>query len=326
MRYFCTTFVAVLLTTCLPVKAQTNLADGIELIVDKAIITYYQIDVSMLPALREAQRQYGDQPEVFRQKLTEIRNDDREILLENELILHEYETGGYNLPESIIDEQLQSYIRNKYGDDRVRFIRTLQQDGKTFEQFRKEFREHLIIQQMRYSHSSGQVIVSPHKIEAYYSQHKDDFKVNGEVKLRMIVLNKPADDTGQTHRLAQDILTKINEGAAFADMAKVYSQDSKRSQGGEWSWFETDKLRKELADVADHLKPGERSGVIDTPEACYLMLIEDKRPEHIRPLNEVRDQIDDVLLAQERDRLQRQWIDKLKKKTFIRYVADAAGS
>lgn len=326
MRYFCAILVAAGLTTGLSASAQPRPADGIEIIVDNAIITYYQIDMSMLPALEEAQRQYGAQPEVLRNKLAEIRKDDREILLENQLILHEYETGGYNLPESIIDEQLQSYIRNKYGDDRVRFIRTLQEDGKTFEQFRKEFREHLIIQQMRYSHSSGQVIVSPHKIEAYYARHKEDFKVDSQVKLRMIVLNKPADDAGQTHRLAQDILTKINEGASFADMAKVYSQDSKRNQGGEWSWFETAKLRKELAEVAGRLKPGEHSGVIDTPEACYLMLIEDRRPEHFRPLNEVREQIDNVLLAQERDRLQRQWIDKLKRKTFIRYVADTAGS
>lgn len=325
MRYICAILVAAALTTALPVNAQPRLADGIEVIVDKAIITYYQIDMSMLPAVNEAQRQYGDKPEVFRKKLEEIRKDDREIQIENQLILHEYETAGYNLPESIIDEQLQSYIRSEYGDDRVRFIRTLQEKGKTFEQFRKEFRERLIIQQMRYSHSSGQVIVSPHKIEAYYAQHKNEFKVNSQVKLRMIVLNKPAGDAGQTRRLAQDILTKINEGASFADMAKVYSQDSKRSQGGDWSWFETDKLRKELAEAAGRLKPGEHSGVIDTPEACYLMLIEDKRPEHFRPLNEVRDQIDDVLLAQERDRLQRQWIDKLKKKTFIRYFEMAGG-
>jgi parvulin-like peptidyl-prolyl isomerase len=71
--------------------------------------------------------------------------------------------------------------------------------------------------------------------------------------------------------------------------------------------------------VAFTLKPGEKSGVIETPEACYLMLVEDKRPEHIKPLNEVRDDIEKTLLAQEGNRLQKQWIDRLKKKTFVRY-------
>jgi hypothetical protein len=49
------------------------------------------------------------------------------------------------------------------------------------------------------------------------------------------------------------------------------------------------------------------------------MLVEDKRPDHIRPLNEVRDDIEKSLLAQERDRRQQQWIERLKRKTFIRY-------
>jgi len=49
------------------------------------------------------------------------------------------------------------------------------------------------------------------------------------------------------------------------------------------------------------------------------MLVEDRRPEHIKPLNEVRDDIEKTLLAQESDRLQKQWIERLKKKTFYRY-------
>jgi hypothetical protein len=49
------------------------------------------------------------------------------------------------------------------------------------------------------------------------------------------------------------------------------------------------------------------------------MLLEDKRPAHIKSLNDVREDIEKTLLAQERDRLQKQWNEKLKKKTFVRY-------
>ena len=48
------------------------------------------------------------------------------------------------------------------------------------------------------------------------------------------------------------------------------------------------------------------------------MLVEDKRPDHVKPLTDVREQIEKDLLAQERTRLEKQWIDKLKKKTFVR--------
>jgi parvulin-like peptidyl-prolyl isomerase len=78
-------------------------------------------------------------------------------------------------------------------------------------------------------------------------------------------------------------------------------------------------LRQELAEVAFALKPGQVSDVIETPEACYLMLVEQTRPAHVRPLTEVRDDIDKTLRTQEQARLQKQWIESLKKKTFIRY-------
>jgi hypothetical protein len=49
------------------------------------------------------------------------------------------------------------------------------------------------------------------------------------------------------------------------------------------------------------------------------MMVEERRPEHVKPLSDVRDEIEKTLLAQESERLQKQWIERLKKKTFVRY-------
>jgi len=302
-------------------QARAELADGIKAVVHDSIITYQQVGDYTAPFVEELRRQYRNEPEVFEKRLTEAMDDNLERLLENQLILREFQTGEYNRSalDGVIDEQLQESIRSTYGNDRVRFIKTLQAEGKTYEQFCKEFRERFIIQQMRYMRTSGEIIVSPHKIEVFYVDHQDGFKVKEEVKLRMIVLSKPADDAGQTRKLADDILAKIKDGASFSEMASVYSVDAKRNPGGDWGWYEAAKLRKELAEAASTLKRGEHSGVLETTEACYLMLVEDQRPEHVKPLTEVRDEIERTLLTQEHDRLQKQWIERLKKKTFVRY-------
>ena len=49
------------------------------------------------------------------------------------------------------------------------------------------------------------------------------------------------------------------------------------------------------------------------------MLVEQTRPAHVRPLSDIRDDIEKTLRTQEQARVQKQWIDSLKKKTFIRY-------
>jgi parvulin-like peptidyl-prolyl isomerase len=101
-------------------------------------------------------------------------------------------------------------------------------------------------------------------------------------------------------------------------MASVYSQDSQRSQGGDRGWVERSFLRKELADIAFALKRGQVSDVIEMPEAYYIMLVEQARPAHVKPLNEVRDDVELTLRTQAQKQLEQQWIEQLKKKTFIR--------
>jgi peptidyl-prolyl cis-trans isomerase SurA len=321
MRFFCVmAAVGILAGQPGRGRAEVELADGIKAIVHDSIVSYVQVEQRTAPLRDELRRRYGSQPEVFFKKLGETLDENLEVLVENQLILHDFNSSElYHFPESAIDDQMQAYIRGTYGDNRVRFIRTLQAEGKTYEDFRREYRDHLIIQQMRYLHGASEIIISPHRIEVFYVEHKDQFKVESEVKLRMIVLNRPAGDTNETRTLAGEILAKLNEGASFAEMAAIYSQGSQRSQGGDWGWVERSVLRPELAEVAFALKPGEKSGVIETTEACYLMWVEDKRPERVQPLNDVRDRIEATLRAQEGNRLQKQWIERLKKKTFWRY-------
>ena len=100
-------------------------------------------------------------------------------------------------------------------------------------------------------------------------------------------------------------------------MADVYSNG--RNPGGDWGWADRTELRKELVDAAFALNAGEISGVVETPEACFLILVEEKRPAHLKALGEVRDEIERNMLTQERDRLQKKWIERLKKKTFVRH-------
>ena len=58
---------------------------------------------------------------------------------------------------------------------------------------------------------------------------------------------------------------------------------------------------------------------LPAPQEFYLMQVEDKRAAHYKPLNTVRDQIEKDFLDQEQRRLKKQWIERLKKKTFVRY-------
>ena len=269
------------------------------------------------PAIDNLRRQYRTDPQTFQKRFFETLDESTETLVQRAMILREFETAGYSLPESVIDDYVQQRIRRQY-PNRASFIKTLQAQGITYEKYRKDLRDQFIVEQMRLKNISDAIIMSPHKIEVYYVTHTNDFRVEEQVKLRMVVLNKSSSEPEQARKLAEEILGKLNEGASFSEMASVYS-DSRRGQGGAWDWVEPSVLRKDLADAVASLNRGERSGVIETPEACYIILVEDRRPAHIKPLNDVREEIERILQEQESNRRQKQWNDKLKKKTFVRY-------
>jgi hypothetical protein len=64
------------------------------------------------------------------------------------LILHEFKTAGYYLPESALDDLVQEAIKNEFGD-RATFARALEDRGRTFEKFREEIRERFIEERLR---------------------------------------------------------------------------------------------------------------------------------------------------------------------------------
>jgi len=301
-------------------SARAELANGVKAVVDEAAITYGEIEADTLMLVGELRRQFGRQPALFEQKLMQARNDTLERAIQQQLMLHDFKTSGYSLPESIIDEVVQEEIKSRF-EDREKLMKTLQSQGLTFEKWRQQVRDRFIVRQLMALKVNQSTIISPYKIERFYLENQSDYKVQEQVKLRMITLTNVATEAALegTRKLAEEIIAKVREGVPFSEMASVYSQGSQRNEGGDWGWVEQGVLRKELAAVAFTLKVGELSGVIATPQAIYVMLVEDRRNAHSKPLAEVQGEIEKTLMTKERERRQRQYMDKLRSKTFVRY-------
>jgi peptidyl-prolyl cis-trans isomerase SurA len=311
----------LLLAFCsvLPLCAQRRPDDGIVVVVNDAAITVSQVDEFAAPAIESLRRRYANDPVSFDRSFNGVITNGVELLLERQLILHDFDVEGYRLPESAVDQMVQERIRDLYGGDRVTLMKSLQTDGVTFEQFRQDVRDRYIESALRQKNVSPDIIISPFQVETFYNAHFSDFKIGDEIKLRMIELNKEsADDTNTVVRV-REIRDRIKDVASFAQMAREYSQDSLRNQGGDRGWVERSTLRKDLADAAFELPIGQVSDVVDTPDACFLLFVEDKHPAHIKPLKEVRLDIERTLRAQKQSLLQTKWIGRLKSKTFIRY-------
>jgi peptidyl-prolyl cis-trans isomerase SurA len=296
--------------------ATPNLVNGIAVIVGDAVITYKDIQLALAEDVEALERRYGSQPQVFNQKAAEMERAKLEEMIENQLVLQEFKRAGYVVPESYFQSEIDKDIR-RWGD-RLTLTKTLQAQGLTFETYRNRIRERVILHLMWREKVPQDPLISPTKIENYYTQNRDKFRVEDQVKLRMIVLtNVPNNTAYSPKKVADELAAKLDQGASFVELAKLYSQGSQAQEGGDWGWVQRSVLNTNLAQVAFSLESGQHSAAIETPAGAYVLLVEDKKVSHIKTLSEVRDDVEATLRAEEVKRLKNQWVSQLRSKAFI---------
>ena len=295
-----------------------QMLNGIKALVSDSVVTEYEVNQAAAPAAELLYREHRNDRAKFEERYATVKRNNLDQLMERQLLLHEYKQAGYSLPESIIDENIQSKIRDRWGDRRT-LTKSLQAEGRTYESFRRQMRDQIIIEAMRAQYLGRDHFISPRQIEVYYNEHLEDYALEQQIHLSMIVLNKRGGTNDPVPALARELLHKIEKGESFKDLATTYSDGSQRRLGGDWGWVDRSVLREDLAEAAFNLKPGETSDVIDTEQSCYIMRVEEVKGAHYQPLREVQDEIERTLQAQDRTERQTQWIDRLKRKTFIRY-------
>jgi len=315
-----TRWISIGLLAATTAVAQPELLDGVAAIVNGKVITFSEVREYVQPAALQLRRDYSG--EELREKVRAAQLDALNNLIDRQLIIDEYHTKGYRLPDNIVDTQIDEIIATDFNNDRVAFIKTLQAENITMSQYRERLRERIIVQAMRNRKTQQQVVVSPYRMEKYYQDNLDSFKVDDQIKLRMIFIKKGAAPAAAAadpqRRLAEELLAKLKEGDIFESLARVYSEGREAKDGGDWGWIGHRVLSQQLDEVAFRLQPGQHSDIVETADGYYLLFVEAFRPAHTRPLAEVRAEIERILQQQQRAKMQEEWVKDLRAKAYIR--------
>jgi peptidyl-prolyl cis-trans isomerase SurA len=275
--------------------------------------------------LRE-QYQFAPQTAALAHKLQALQVEALDDLVNEELILAEAAEAGRQVPQEHVDHYIEGLIQTNYFGDSNAFFKALTAQDTTVEDLRERHRQSDLMAAARQEKIANLPPSTAKQIEEYYRSHEKEFRVEESVRLSIITLFKKPIDTRSTvepqRKLAAELLAILKAGRDFAEVAAVYSQGSQRQKGGDFGWVERPVLRKELADVAFLLKPGELSEVIETAEELYILRVADRRPGALKPLADVQEDIRKTLQAEERSAVVKQWLDRLRATTFIRYFGD----
>ena len=267
--------------------------DGVAAVVNGDVITFSQVREVVSARERALRNTFTGQE--LADKIKEARLGALRDLIDRQLILQEFRKKDFQIPAHIIEDRIQSIIREEFGGDRQAFIRTLSAQGYTLAKFRDAERDKFIVQAMRYSNVKGEFIVSPQKLGAAYDKARPELTTPEQIKLRLIAISKgnstdPAEQQAQK-LLAEEIRSKLIAGASFGQLAQLYSEDSSRDAQGDWGWIDRKTLNEDLSKVAFRLRTKEISSVVEQNGTYYIMMVEDRKNAYTKPLLEVRSEL-----------------------------------
>jgi peptidyl-prolyl cis-trans isomerase D len=147
------------------------------------------------------------------------------------------------------------------------------------------------------------------EIEAYYRQHAAEFRVPESVTVRHILIKLPlpgpdgkvdAKQSAEAQAKAQDVLNQLHKGGDFAALAKKYSDDvaTAKNGGSVGQLVQGSGSAPDIEKVAFGMSKGQVSDVIPTSYGFEIIRVDDKIAAHQRSLEEVRAEIEPLVLAQ----------------------------
>ncbi len=299
--------------------ASPMVTNGIAAVVEDRVITVDEVRREIALLIPQLQRDSANEAE-FQQKLRALQDEVVQSLVDRVLVVKHFQKDGFQVPRSYVDSELEKLIRQDFGGDRNRFLQFLQTQGQSVRDFRRDLEERIIVQYMRGQMRKSESIVSPQKMEEFYEEKKHTFYQDEAVHLRIIQLasltNESEDVLLQT---AEKIASELKAGETFADLASKYSQDRRRRDGGSWGWVKVTELREDWREVIASLEKGQMSEPIRTADGIFLLYVEEKREAGIQPIQEVRDQIEEILISQMARESQERWLERLRRNAYVRY-------
>jgi parvulin-like peptidyl-prolyl isomerase len=293
-------------------RADEQVLNGIAAVVNSEVITYSEVEELVGPRVKTLSEQYTGQE--LNDKVKDLRMQAVQLLIDNQLILQDFNKNKFSIPDYVVDEQVQARIKEQFGGDRAAFIRTLSAQGMTMDRFRTMVRNDIIVQAMRQKMVHDDTIIAPEKIEEYYKKNEEQYSTPEQVHLRMIVIKQNGDAGKQ---MAEELRQKVLGGADFDKLAGMYSEDSNQAADGDWGWIDHKTLNESLTKIAFSLKAGEVSEVTELAGSYYLLYVEEKKPEITKPLAEVHDDIENKLMENQRQQAQQKWLNGLRQKAYV---------
>jgi hypothetical protein len=156
-------------------------------------------------------------------------------------------------------------------------------------------------------------------VVAFYKKNRDEFKTPPMVHASHIVKNVgEGEDEAAALEVIREAQAALASGVAFAEVADKYSDCA--GQGGSLGWFPPGEMVEEFEAIVFPMKPGQVSDVFRSVFGWHIATVHEMKPEGVRPLEDVKAQIEGALMREQQEKALEDYVDALRAKAEVKTV------
>lgn len=258
----------------LPVQAEEVTIDKIVAIVDDSVIT--QRDLQNRIRLVEADFRRGNRrmppAEVLRRQVLEN-------LISDSLLLQEARRRGLRITDSQLNQTMQRIARQS-NVSLSDYRRAIIADGLDYEQYRETVRREITISTLRNQYGQRNASISDTEVDEFIA-NSGEGEVNYEYHLSHILIAVPdaasPETVEQAQRLAEELISRLDQGEAFDELANTFSSGDTALQGGDLGWRKRAEIPSLFTEPALGLEPGGYEGPIRSASGFHIVHLRDRR-------------------------------------------------
>ncbi|MBW1842204.1 MAG: peptidylprolyl isomerase [Deltaproteobacteria bacterium] len=253
-------------------------------------------------------------------QMPDIKNRVLETLINRELLYQESQNKGIKVEDADVIKQVD--ILKKRFPNEDGFKAALIEMKISEAELKSQMRKGIAIQQFVDKDLVQDVKVSQKEVKDFYQNNPGMFKQPEQIKAGHILIkvdtqaDKSAKD--KASKKIKEIQKKLEDGEDFAALAKEYSEGPSNVKGGDLGYFERGRMVKPFEDVAFKLKPGEVSGMVETPFGYHLIKVVDKKPESVVSYENAKERITQYLEQEKKGEVLKRKIEYMRQKADIK--------
>ncbi|ADQ13521.1 peptidyl-prolyl cis-trans isomerase [Halanaerobium hydrogeniformans] len=240
-------------------------------------------------------------------------------LISTKLMVQEAKNRGLEVSDQeinqIIDQQIAGIKQqNNLNDQQLEMA--LQQEGfASLDEYKSLLIEsnmdRFFIEKLR-TDITEEITISDAEVEEFYNENQAQFAIPAEYRISHILFNE-ADK-------AEEVLTQIESGADFAEMAKEHSIGPTAENGGDLGFIAADDrgIDAVFLNAAKELEVGQVSeSPVETQFGFHIIKITDYRDGSSREFAEIKDELKEEMLSQRANQLWNEFIIGLREDAEI---------